>query len=168
MKSLFIALNLIFFTSILATAQKSTTIFVVRHAEKDLSNPSNTDPSLSGDGLQRSFDLKQVMQKEKITAVFSTNFKRTIQTASPLSQLINKEIIIYDPTKNTELVNKILENYQGKKVLVVGHSNTILTIVKAFGVEPSINQVQDSQYNLLFEITMSPKKTKLTERTYGQ
>lgn len=168
MKPLFIALSLILFAHIAAIAQKTTTVFVVRHAEKDLSNPSNTDPSLSGDGLQRSFDLRDVLQKEKLDAIFSTNYKRTIQTGNPLSQLINKEIITYDPTKNTDLVKTILENYHGKKVLIVGHSNTILTIVKAFGATPSMQQIPDTQYNLLFELKITKQGSTLAERTYGK
>lgn len=167
MKKLFVVLNLVLF-SIAASAQKTTTVFIVRHAEKDLSTPSNADPTLNGAGLQRSFDLRDVLQKEKIAAVFSTNYKRTIQTGNPLAQLINKEIIIYDANKNDELVNSIKEKYKGKKVLIVGHSNTILTIVKAFGATPSMQQIPDTQYNLLFEMTISSKETTLKERTYGQ
>ena len=168
MKSIFITISFLLLGSFFASAQKATTIYIVRHAEKDLSNPSNPDPALSGDGLQRSFDLRDILQKEKIAAIFSTNYKRTIQTGSPLSVLINKEIITYDPTKNDELVKTILSNYSGKKVLIVGHSNTVLTIVKAFGATPSMQQIPDTQYNLLFELKVSKEKTTLTERQYGR
>lgn len=167
MKALCIALTLIIFTSMVSVAQK-TTVYVVRHAEKDLSNPTNTDPDLNEEGLQRSFDLLEELKKEKIEAIFSTNLKRTIQTAKPLLELINKKIIIYDPKNNAELIKTIIEKYNGKKVLIIGHSNTILKMVKDFGAEPSINQVQDSQYNLLFELILTSKKTKLIERTYGK
>lgn len=167
MKRFIIAISLMLFAQVFANAQ-STTVYVVRHAEKDMTNPSNPDPSLSGEGLQRSFDLRDILAKEKIDAVFSTNYKRTIQTGNPLSMLINKEIIMYDPSKNQELIKTILENHKGKKVLIVGHSNTILTLIKAFGATPSTEQLQDTQYNLLFELKISPQKTTLTERTYGR
>lgn len=167
MKKVILAIGLVLFAQAYSFAQ-TTTVYVVRHAEKDLSNPSSTDPALSGDGLQRSFDLKDVLGKEKIAAVFSTNYKRTIQTGSPLAQSIQQDIILYDPAKNTELVKLVMENHKGKKVLIVGHSNTILTIVKAFGASPSMAQIPDTQYNLLFQIQLSDKETVLTERTYGK
>lgn len=168
MKSFLFTISFLLFGSFFVSAQQTTTVYIVRHAEKDPSNPSNTDPSLNGEGLQRSYDLKEVLQKENIEAIFSTNYKRTQLTGTPLAQYIKKDIIPYDPTKNDVLVKTIIEQYKGKKVLIVGHSNTILTIVKAFGATPSMQQIPDTQYNLLFELNITPEKTNLKERTYGQ
>lgn len=166
MKSIIITLSFLLLGSFFASAQ-TTTVFMVRHAEKDLSNPADKDPALNGEGLQRSYDLKDILQKEKLSAIFSTPYKRTQQTGKPLADLIKKEIITYDPSQNEALVKTILENYAGKKILIIGHSNTLLSIVKAFGATPSINQITDNQYNLLFELSISKEKTTLTERTYG-
>jgi len=149
-------------------AQKTTTVFVVRHAEKDLSQPGNTNPPLSGEGLQRSYDLLEQLKKERISAVFSTNTQRTLLTGTPLANEIRKDIIPYDPSKNDELVTLIRKSYRGKKILIVGHSNTILTIVKAFGAQPSMTQIPDSQYNLLFEVRLTGDKASLTEHNYGR
>jgi 2,3-bisphosphoglycerate-dependent phosphoglycerate mutase len=154
--------------AITAFSQKTTTVFIVRHAEKDLSQPANTNPPLSGDGLQRSYDLLERLKKERISAVFSTNTQRTLLTGTPLANKIRKDIIPYDPSKNDELVTLIRKSYRGKKILIVGHSNTILTIVKAFGAQPSMTQIPDSQYNLLFEVRLTGDKASLTEHTYGR
>ena len=156
------------FLAITAFAQKTTTVFIVRHAEKDLSQPANTNPPLSGDGLQRSYDLLERLKKERISAVFSTNTQRTLLTGTPLAGEITKDIILYDPSKNDELVSLIRKSYRGKKILIVGHSNTILTIVKALGANPSMTQIPDSQYNLLFEVRLTGDKASLTEHTYGR
>lgn len=152
----------------LSIAQQRTTIYLVRHAEKDLSVTGNPDPALSGDGLQRSFDLRDKLGKEKIEAIFSTRYKRTEQTGAPLAQLIGKEIIPYDATSNQELVKKISESYKGKSVLVVGHSNTVLSIAKAFGATPATQEIKDDQYNLLFRIIIEGEKLTYTELTYGR
>lgn len=167
MKKVLLSLSLTLLV-IFSYAQKTTSVFIVRHAEKDLSQQGNTNPPLSGEGLQRSYDLFERLKKERIAGVFSTNTQRTIQTGTPLAQAIRKEILLYEPAKNDELVKQIRQFYKGKKVLVVGHSNTILTIVRAFGVQPSMTQIPDTRYNLLFEVRLTGDTATLIEHTYGQ
>ena len=50
-----------------------TTIYLVRHAEKDLSDTSNRNPELTAIGIQRANDLAQTLSKVNIDAVYSTN-----------------------------------------------------------------------------------------------
>lgn len=160
-----------FLTSLLfplsAAAQKHTTIYIVRHAEKDLSDPANTNPPLNEAGLQRAASLSNVLKKKKITAVFSTHYTRNLQTAAPLCQRIKKDPTIYDPKKNDQLVEQIRKEFANKAVLIIGHSNTVLSIVKAFGGNPSLQEIRDDQYNLLFKLTLEPQSTVTELMTYG-
>ncbi len=99
-----------------------TTFYLIRHAEKDRSNPENTDPELNQDGLGRAIRWAEVFDLVPLDAVYSTDYERTTMTAAPTT--VKKEITLqyYDP-KDIDVAQFISENL-GQNVLIVGHSNT--------------------------------------------
>jgi broad specificity phosphatase PhoE len=159
-------LTIIAFVGIQVQAQ-TTTIYLVRHAEKDLSDVNTKDPNLNGLGLQRAVDLEKILADKNIAAIFSSNFKRTLQTAAPLSLQLKMEPIIYDPSETKLLAEKILREYKGKTVLIVGHSNTILPQTRALGGYPSFTEIQDTDYRNLIKVTINGSDIKTEELKYG-
>ena len=146
---------LILFSAVSATWAQSTTVYIVRHAEKDMADGNVKDPRLTPEGLKRSFDLSTKMESEEISAIFSTNYIRTIQTAEPLSKRIKKKIQIYDPTIVSDIVRTVNNGYKGKTVLIVGHSNTILPMIRAFGGSTTITEIKDYDYSYLFKLIIN-------------
>jgi phosphohistidine phosphatase SixA len=61
----------------------ATTIVVVRHAEKSMDHP--TDPSLSEAGRERARALAAALQGTGVSAIYTTQYKRTRETAQPLA-----------------------------------------------------------------------------------
>ena len=57
------------------TFAQTTTIWVVRHAEK--ATTSDNDPELSTDGKARATELAKLLQSQKVAAVFTTAYQRT-------------------------------------------------------------------------------------------
>lgn len=153
-------------SGVYAQAQ-TTTVYLVRHAEKDLSDVNTKDPNLNGLGLQRAVDLEKILADQHIAAIFSSNYKRTLQTAAPLAQKMKLEPIIYDPSETKLLAEKILREYKGKTVLIVGHSNTILPQTKALGGYPSFTEIQDTDYRNLIKVTINGSDIKTEELKYG-
>jgi hypothetical protein len=39
---------------------------------------------------------------------------------------------------------------------VVGHSNTLLPLAKELGATPDVTNIEDGEYNYLFEVKMPP------------
>lgn len=149
-------------------AKKTTTIYVVRHAEKLTNDPAEKDPALSPEGEQRVQALAKYLEKEKIAAVFSTNYKRTRSTVQPLAEKYKLTVQTYDPKDNAALKNQVLQNFTGKTVVIAGHSNTILDIVEAFGAEKPATEVPDSKYDHIFKVTIDAKGTATVDAaTYG-
>ena len=64
-------------TSFAAMAEH--TIYLVRHAEK----AKGKDPVLTAQGKQRAENLAQMLQDAGVTRVYSTDYRRTQQTAAP-------------------------------------------------------------------------------------
>lgn len=144
----------------------TTIIYLVRHAEKVTSDPKNEDPELTPAGLKRAEDLKLYLRDEQIAAFFSTPYKRNKQTVAPIAQ--NRELEIYDAHDFKNLKARIMRDYSGQKVLVVGHSNTVLPIIEAFGGKKPVDQIADNQYDHLFKLIISPDgKAKVEALKYG-
>ena len=67
-----------------AAQSTNKTIVLVRHAEKDTSVANNPDPELSAEGRERAIKLMNFVKRYKPHEIFSTNYKRTRQTADAL------------------------------------------------------------------------------------
>lgn len=142
---------------------QTTVVYIVRHAEKELTD--SRDPTLTPQGLQRAHEIDQLLQKEQVVATFSTNYKRTRQTVQPVAQRIGAETILYDAIDN--LVKRVLSEYKGGTVLIAGHSNTVLTIVKAFGGTPSITEIKDHEYGYLFKLEITDNNVHTSQLHVG-
>lgn len=159
MKTAFVFLFLSVVLSLIS-CHPGSTIYLVRHAEKA---DSTRDPDLSEAGLARAGRLANLLKDEKIQTIYSTNYKRTIQTATPLSDLIHQPILFYAPDTLPALIKKVWLSNQN--TLVVGHSNTTVSALTAFGLAFSGKKIEENDYSNLFKITTYPnsKKLKLKE-----
>ena len=77
-KSIFFLVSLFFGWSI--AAAQTTTVWIVRHAEKDTAFATRANPDLNAMGKQRAIDLAAYLKKETIAFIYSTDTKRTRQT----------------------------------------------------------------------------------------
>ena len=138
---------------LIATAQK-TTVWIVRHAEKDTAFVNRQDPDLTATGQQRALDLAAYLQNEVIVNVYSTDTKRTRHTAKH----VKAPVEIYNPKNLTGLLDLITQNANGKSVLIVGHSNTVLETIEALGGKRPVMQLTDDDYDYIFKIELEASK----------
>ena len=76
------------------------TIWIARHANRlDFVNPDwfltaerRYDPPLSDDGLVQASQLAQRLKNENITAIFSSPFLRTVQTANQVAEILDLQV----------------------------------------------------------------------------
>lgn len=134
----------------LAAAQ--STIFIARHAEKvdaDAADPKN--PDLSEVGRGRAEALGKMLRDAGLTAVFSTEFKRTQQTALPAARAAHIDVTTV-PASDTMALIAQLRDLKGN-ALVIGHSNTVPAVIKALGIETPI-AIGDKDYDNLFIVVL--------------
>lgn len=131
------------------------TFFVVRHAEK---NPG-ADSTLTQEGHKRAGKLYQILKDSGITRIYSTPYKRTRQTGDSLRILGKINITLYKPdTTGESLIYEISRNNDwGKKILVIGHSNTLIPILKSLNTFPK-DTVGEKDFNFLFIVQRKNKK----------
>lgn len=146
-----------------------TTIFIVRHAEKDVSDPKNQDPELSVEGRERADALASKLKEIKLDAAFATRYKRTSQTAYHSAKSSNIEIQTYDAQDFSGIADLVRTKHIGHKVLIVGHSNTVLELLEAFGAQRPLTALSDDDYDFFFELRIDPKgRTELKTQHYGK
>jgi 2,3-bisphosphoglycerate-dependent phosphoglycerate mutase len=168
MKNLIIVLAFLFVGQQSLQAQKAIKIWVVRHAEKDTSDPKEKDPDLSVEGKQRAEALLKYLKGEKLDSIFSTNYKRTKLTGYPLADQIGLTIKTYDPAEQKTLAKELLVNAKGKKMLIIGHSNTIQELLLAFGVAAKpVKDLTDDDYDYIFLLTVKGDKMEVKVDRYG-
>ncbi len=132
--------SLIFITtSAVAMPEK---IILFRHGEK----LAGINPGLTLKGHNRAKWIAKEFGKSEIKHLFSTDYNRTKQTITPLSQSIAVEYEIYNPRELTKFAEKLMK--LTGNVIVLGHSNTTpklagLLTGKAF---PKLSETEFSQY----------------------
>jgi phosphohistidine phosphatase SixA len=132
------------------------TLYLVRHAEKQADG--SRDPALTEAGNHRAERLANWLLDKGIMDIWSSDYKRTRDTAEPLLAMIGLELTIYDPGELTLLADKLLDNQV--TALVVGHSNTTPELASLLCHCP-VAEMDESDYDQLIEISIDGKKTQL-------
>ena len=125
-----------------------STFYFIRHAEKDRTDPENTDPELNQDGLGRAIRWAEVFDQIDLTAIYSTNYERTSMTAEPTSVKKDVHVQYYDP--NVLDIEAFKLDNLGGEVLVVGHSNSTPTFVNKMIGKEKYESMDDSDNSSLF------------------
>lgn len=134
-----------------STINETNTIILVRHAEKAFDEKG--DPELTEEGQQRAIELARVLSEMDITDVFSTKFKRTMQTAKPIADSLSLEIKEYNPFKLEEIITSI-KTEKGRTMLFVGHSNTVPMMLNLLTDSNSYKHIDESVYDNLYFVTI--------------
>lgn len=130
-----------------------TTYFFIRHAEKDESDPAEKDPALTDDGLERTVRWERIFREVSFDLVYSTDYKRTLQTATPIARAHDAPVLTYDASRVND--ENFRETTRGKTVLVVGHSNTNPKFVNSILGEDKYKDIDESESGSLFMVTGS-------------
>ncbi len=134
-------------------------IYLVRHAEK--ADDGTDDPPLTREGQQRAEKLSRLLKDEDIDYIFSSDYKRTKQTALPIAGALNKEIMSYDPGDFGILLN-FINSHKGANFLVVGHSNSTPALANALLKKDVFDNFDESDYGNLIRLNLTGKEVRST------
>jgi broad specificity phosphatase PhoE len=154
-------------------SQATTTIIFVRHAEKQEA-PAG-DPELTEAGRRRVAELTRQLADADVVAgvdaIYSTPFKRTMQTAEPLAAALDLPVHPYDPDPEDPeaMLDDIVRRNKGKIILIVGHSNTIPELIAELGASKRVPPIADNEYDNIYIISIPWfGKTKTIRLRYGE
>lgn len=168
MKRLLFAFLILLFVQYNANAQKTVKVWVVRHAEKVTVDPKDKDPELTTEGSERAEALLKLLKGEGVDSIFVTDFKRTKLTGFPLADKLGLTMKTYNPAAQKALAKQLLANAKGKKIVMVGHSNTVLDLVEAFGAKRPLQEIKDDEYAYIFVLTIKDTKAEVKTDRYGK
>jgi broad specificity phosphatase PhoE len=127
-------------------------VILVRHAERVA---SGGDPGLTTAGARRAKLLATMFGGSNVSAIFTSTFKRTKDTAAPLAQRTGLTAkVIADDVAHAKA--QILAG--GLCVVVVGHSDTVPALIRALG-GPSNIQIGETEFDRMFALSVVPDAT---------
>ncbi len=148
----------------------STVILIVRHAEKA---SEAEDSPLTEAGTERAKALVKVAENAGVSAIYTTQLKRNRDTARPFAErarlpLAEMPVNLASPGDyGQRLARDIMEKHRGQTVLVIGHGNTIGSLVE--GLSGKAAPFESVEYPDLFIVTIAPSgSTGIIKSQYGR
>ena len=162
-------------------------IILVRHADK-AAEPAD-DPPLTAAGTKRAQDLAAALGNAGVTAIITTQVRRTRETAQPLAKAlglvpqvvtVGQRALVPNPPAQAQmppevvkardeyvkLLKAAMRRLGGGVVLVVGHDWSVPGLIGALGGPPLPN-ICSSVYDNLFILTVAGGKAHLIQAHYG-
>ena len=134
----------------------SYTIYLLRHAEKV--QDGSRDPELTVIGRQRSTALADWFIDKDIEVIWSSDYKRTRDTATPILAKLKLELALYDPSDLPDLIIKLVTLQHN--AMVIGHSNTTPQLARLL-CDCEIEDMDDSEHDRLIVISVQDGETQV-------
>ena len=141
----------------LLSAASTTTVYVMRHAEKQTSDPQDQDPPLAPAGEARALELAQLFGRapkgQGLDAVIVSEFRRTQDTVRPLANRLGIPVIVVKADEPARAAKRALAENRGGRVLIVGHSDTVPEIVRELsGID--VGPMSEADYGIIYVVAV--------------
>jgi len=136
----------------------TTTIILTRHADRD---PLATE--LNDKGRLRAQALVEAVADMSITAIYSPDLKRNLDTARPLAEYLDIEVQIIGASKY-EVTKTILRKHPGEVVIWIGNGGNLTEIYAFLGGEGAPPTVYGDLYIMKIKDGGNPEVIK---KRYG-
>jgi broad specificity phosphatase PhoE len=134
----------------------STTVIVIRHAEKE--TVSAADPALSAAGEARAALLARMFGDTKgagrLDAIYVSATLRSRSTAAPLAARLGIAPVVAAAEDPQELARRVLRENSGKRVMVIGHINTVPEIVSALAGVSDIPSIEEQDFATMYVVSV--------------
>jgi broad specificity phosphatase PhoE len=131
----------------------TTTYFIVRHADKG----EGDNPALTPQGEERAKKLSNLLANVPIAKVSPTNTKRAAQTAEFVKVAKGCPSESYTPEVIEPFLTYNINENKGKCILIVGHTNTIPTVLKLLTGKSDYADLPETEYDNLYIVTVKDK-----------
>ncbi len=136
-----------------ATRTAQWSFFVVRHADR--ANDGSDDPPLTTAGTQRAGRLAGLLTPHQGVGVYATDFTRTQRTAAPTAEAWQVPVTTYDGTADAaQLIGEIKQQHPQGAILIVGHSDTVPTLVGEL-CRCDVSPIGESEFGNLYEVDLA-------------
>jgi broad specificity phosphatase PhoE len=134
----------------------STTIVVVRHAEKELN--AGADPPLTPAGEARAALLARMFGDSRaaghIDAIYVSPALRNRMTAAPLAARLGVAPVVGPLGDARSIARRVLHEHAGGNVLVIAHSDSVVEIVEALSGTNHLPPIGDEEYGTMYIVSV--------------
>lgn len=148
------------FLLVLGLGAQDTVVIFLRHAEKTHRGDA---AELSAAGRRRAAALPLDLLPYRPMALFASDRRRTQQTLEPLAARLGLPLQIYARGQEAALGLRLRLFYEGKTVLVCGHSDTLGDLLGALGHEADFPEIQGFDRFWVLRIPESKGPSSLEE-----
>jgi broad specificity phosphatase PhoE len=138
------------------SAANTTTVIVIRHAEKE--NTGSQDPPLSATGVARAAVLAHLFghpgASDRIQAIYVSPLLRNRMTAAPLADALHLTPIEVAPDDPKALARRVLHDNPGGRILIVGHSDTVPALVAALSGGVEVAPIGAAEYDRMYIVSV--------------
>lgn len=140
------------------------TFYIIRHAER---NPG-PDSTLTIAGQERAGALYRLLKDSGLNKIYITPYKRSLATADSLRIRLHIDTCSYAAdTSGESFIYQVTRHEDwGKRILVVGHSNTIIPILHSLRAKPHTDSIGEKEYDRMFIVRKNKEGTTLKEICY--
>jgi phosphohistidine phosphatase SixA len=134
----------------------STTVIVIRHAEKQ--TVDEPDPALSTAGEARAALLARMFGEPRgagrLDAIYVSPTQRSRSTAAPLAARLGITPVVAPADDPKALAHRALRENSGKRVMIVGHSNTVPELVAVLSGQDDIPKLDEHDFSAMYIVTV--------------
>jgi broad specificity phosphatase PhoE len=151
-------------------SQATTTVIIVRHADRALEEGENS--GLSAAGKARAEELVRVLGDVDVVAgvdaIFATQYRYTQETAEPLATFLRLAVQVVDLTDTDGLLQRILTDYKGKVVLVITHTEPLPVLIRKLHGSKKVPPIAAGEYDNIYIVSIPwYGKVKTLRLRYG-
>jgi 2,3-bisphosphoglycerate-dependent phosphoglycerate mutase len=133
----------------------STTVIVIRHAEKE---SVEGDPKLTDAGRSRAALLASMLgdasRPGHLGAIYVTDTARTQLTAAPLAKSLGLVPVVMKYDAVEAVARRALHEQSGGRALIVGHSDTVPRIVEELSGSKQVAAIADDDFGEMYIVTV--------------
>jgi broad specificity phosphatase PhoE len=130
-------------------AHAQEVIYLIRHAEKEA---SGTDPRLTPAGRERAVAWAEMFRHSEIDVILTTDAQRTRETGGIISRSLGAPREELPREDIARLIDLLQFDHADDTVLIVGHAETIPSVLSNLGVFDTI-EISQTDYANLFVLT---------------
>lgn len=123
-------------------------VFLMRHAEQ---SAGPDEPVLTEAGHRRAAALVARLRDAGISVIYTSDAKRTIQTAEPLAKALGITPHVMPLRAIESLVDRVRSQHPRERVLIVNHALNLPALLKALG-HPGDVRVARDDYEPMFMV----------------
>ena len=145
---LFLTIVAVIATGFATKAQEA--VYIIRHAVKEL---TGNDPAITDEGKARASAWAEMLEHVGLDVVFTSDAKRTHQTGAIIAETLGLPLNSVSRSDTAGLIDALSFDHEEDTVLVVGHAETIPSILESLGAfeEIEVSQADFANLFILFQ-----------------